>query len=158
MIEEFNLASNFLIQTKFISGQDNNDTLYGWFGNDKLSGGSGADSLRGDDGADTLTGGTGADRFVFNDSSEGIDSISDFNPSDDTIELSQFGFSLPAGTLAASRFFIGSSAVDSNDRIIYDSTNGDLFFDSNGSRSGGAVQIASLDSGLGLTAADFDVV
>jgi Ca2+-binding RTX toxin-like protein len=65
---------------------------------------------------------------------------------------------LPVGTLAASRFVIGANALDSNDRIIYNSNNGDLFFDSNGNGSGGKVQIAELSSGLGVTAADFDVV
>jgi Ca2+-binding RTX toxin-like protein len=65
-----------------LNGGDDNDRLLGGNGNDLLVGGSGQDWLEGGRGADTLTGGTGNDRFVFNNSSEGVDTITDFGKGD----------------------------------------------------------------------------
>jgi serralysin len=42
-------------------------------------------------------------------------------------------------------------------RIIYDSANGGLFYDSNGNAVGGRVQFAVLDPGLALTNTNFVV-
>jgi Ca2+-binding RTX toxin-like protein len=88
-----------------INGRAGNDTLDGRAGNDTLNGGAGIDSITGGDGndtligglgADSLTGGRGADIFkysAFNESNaaSGIDTIRDFVPSVDTIDLSVFG-------------------------------------------------------------------
>ncbi len=41
---------------------------------------------------------------------------------------------------------------------IYNSATGALFYDSNGSAAGGAVQFATLSKGLGMTNADFLIV
>jgi Ca2+-binding RTX toxin-like protein len=45
-------------------------------------GGAGNDSIEGDRGADTLAGGAGNDRFVFNNMSEGVDTVTDFGKGD----------------------------------------------------------------------------
>jgi hypothetical protein len=60
--------------------------------------------------------------------------------------------------LAASRFKIGSQAVDADDYIIYNSATGALYYDSTGSATGAAVQIATMGVGLNLTNADFVVI
>ena len=43
-------------------------------------------------------------------------------------------------------------------RIIYDSTNGGLYYDANGNATGGLQQFATLDAQLTLTADDFFVI
>lgn len=89
------------------------------------------------------------------------DTISDFNIADDTIELENSiftGLGLTTGALAAGAFRIGTAAGDADDRIIYASTTGALFYDSNGNASGSSVQIAILGTNLALTNADFMVV
>lgn len=142
-------------------GQDSNDTLRGDLGNDRLNGGGGADAIKGNEGQDTLTGDIGSDRFGFDSPNDGVDRITDFSPSQgDKIQLDRFGFGggLAAGSLPSSRFTIGSSATDGSDRIIYNATNGNLFFDVDGTGSIGQVQLASLDSGLAIDGNDFIVV
>jgi Ca2+-binding RTX toxin-like protein len=77
---------------------EGDDTLLGRAGRDELGGGPGADRLFGDQGPDTLTGGpgddllaggSGQDVFVFDPSEpeEGDDTILDFNPDRDSIQL-----------------------------------------------------------------------
>ncbi len=59
------------------------DTLDGGSGNDALYGGNGKDTLFGGIGEDTLTGGDDADIFVLNtDDDSGVDTVTDFTPSD----------------------------------------------------------------------------
>ena len=141
-------------------GSGGNDVLRGGLGNDVLDGGTGDDLLVGGAGNDMLTGGTGKDRFMLNstpNSASNVDTISDFSVTDDTFVLENAIFEAftNTGTLAANAFFAGSAAQDANDRIIYDTATGDLFYDSNGNASGGSVQIAQLSAGLDLTFQDF---
>jgi uncharacterized delta-60 repeat protein len=70
-----------------VDGKGGNDLLRGGTGNDKLFGGAGNDILRGGFGNDTLSGGNDNDLFVLA-SSEGTDTITDFNLSADKIGLS----------------------------------------------------------------------
>ena len=65
-----------------LSGGDDNDRMFGGSGNDLLSGGNGNDRIEGGRGSDTLTGGAGNDRFVFSNTNEGIDTITDFGKGD----------------------------------------------------------------------------
>jgi Ca2+-binding RTX toxin-like protein len=62
--------------------------------------------------------------------------------------------------LTAAQFAANASgtAQDASDRIIYETDTGKLFYDSNGSTAGGAVQFALLGTGLALTNADFFIV
>lgn len=79
-----------------IAGKAGNDRLDGGAGDDRLDGGAGDDILIGGAGSDTLVGGAGDDRltglagadtFVFGARS-GSDTITDFRPGDDRIDLS----------------------------------------------------------------------
>lgn len=70
-----------------LMGEQGNDLLEGSLGNDRLNGGLGSDILVGGLGRDNLTGGTGRDMFVFNAINERGDTITDFTPGADLIDL-----------------------------------------------------------------------
>ena len=126
-----------------------------------MNGGAGNDTLAGHAGNDTLTGGTGKDAFVFDTtpSSSNMDKIVDFNVYDDGIILSKATFTgVPQGHLSSSAFWIGSGAHDATDRIVYNSTTGDLWYDQDGTGSAAAVRLATMSSNLKMTAADFVVI
>lgn len=148
-----------------LTGGYGNDTLTGLSGADTLSGGDGNDVLSGGTGKDVLTGGAGYDVFVFDaalSASTNIDTVSDFSVVSDTIRLENSIFTKLTGTgvLTAAQFSSNAAgtAKDTSDRIIYESDTGKLFYDSNGSASGGSVQFAQLSKGLALTAADFYII
>ncbi len=80
------------------TGGDGSDWLFGAGGNDTLSGGAGADILSDGAGVDTLTGDAGEDLFVLsNDNQE--DRITDFNPTEDKIDLSGWAYLQSTDTL-----------------------------------------------------------
>ncbi|MBL1209203.1 MAG: calcium-binding protein, partial [Geminocystis sp. GBBB08] len=136
--------------TNLLTGDDGNDLHYGGSGNDTLYGGNGND---------ILNGGTGLDSFLFNSTSEKVDRITDFNVTDDTILISSSGFGgLGVGTLISTQFTIGSSATTLDHRFFYNSSNGRLFFDVDGSGATSAVQIAILNTGLAMTNDDIVVI
>src|SRR6185503_204810 len=56
------------------------------------------------------------------------------------------------------RFFAGTAAHDADDRIIFNSATGQIFFDFDGNGSGSAQLIATLGAGRGVIATDFNVV
>ena len=95
-----------------LSGGADSDFLTGGNGNDILIGGGGSDFLTGGSGNDILTGEAGVDKFIFNDTFEGIDIITDFNSAEsDKIVIYQLGF----GAASLSDF-------------TYDSSTGELLF------------------------------
>lgn len=147
------------------------DTLTGSGGNDTLLGGAGNDTLIGGLGNDILTGGTGLDIFRFNsipNASTNKDTLTDFNVNDDTIQLENSGTglftSLATGALAAGAFHSGAgmtTATEADDRIIYNTTTGALYYDADGSGSASsAIQFASVGTTThaALTHADFVVI
>ena len=74
-----------------VAGGDNN--LFGGKGHDLLVGGFfGRDTLSGGSGEDTLAGGSDADCFQFLEVNNGVDTILDFNPKQDTIAPSEEAF------------------------------------------------------------------
>ncbi|EFG9152744.1 calcium-binding protein, partial [Escherichia coli] len=133
-------------------------------GLDVLNGGVGDDLLDGGAKADTLTGGVGHDIFRFTTAlgADNIDTITDFNVADDTIQLDNAVMSAlgAAGALGIAAFFKSSAGVahDASDRIIYDTDSGALWYDADGSGAGAAIQIAKLQVGLNLTANDFVII
>ena len=70
-----------------LEGGAGDDVLKGFMGDDYLVGGDGDDILAGMGSNDVLEGGAGRDTFVQNFTDTGHDIITDFNPSEDTIEL-----------------------------------------------------------------------
>ncbi|NIF29279.1 retention module-containing protein [Pantoea sp. Tr-811] len=87
-----------LVSIENLIGSDYNDTLIGnagdnvlngGLGNDVLKGGDGNDILIGGPGDDTLTGGNGNDTFVWQKGDTGHDTVTDFTPGSDHLDLSQ---------------------------------------------------------------------
>ena len=151
-----------------LSGLNGNDILSGLGGNDILYGGAGNDTIDGGLGNDTLIGGTGADYFDFTtalNATGNKDSITDFSLADDTIRLENSimtGLGIANGVLAAGAFHSGTFniATEADDRIIYNSSTGALFYDADGTGSTAVVQIAviGISSHPALTNADFMVI
>ncbi|RJG40803.1 calcium-binding protein [Mesorhizobium sp. DCY119] len=129
-----------------------------------IAGTTGSNFINGAAGSDYLVGGAGNDTFFFNTAlgTTNIDTIADYNVAQDTIRLENGIFTalVGTGTPTAAQFVKNASgtATDANDRIIYETDTGKLFYDSNGSAAGGQVQFAKLAAGLALTSSDFFIV
>ena len=143
-----------------IVGNTQNNTLRGFSGNDRLEGRTGDDQLFGGLGNDILYGQEGADGFRFEsalDANTNVDTLADFVSADDTIFLknSIFTEAGPNGTLSEDAFVEGTAAADAEDRIIYDSASGFIYYDADG--AGGAEQIlfARVSPGTDLSNTDF---
>jgi hypothetical protein len=120
-----------------LSGGGGNDELYGDFGNDDLRGGAGVDFLSGGEGDDALDGGegrdllfggdgndtilvgdgdiaqggVGADTFIGADHTDGdAGFVSDFNPTEDRIEVIYDPFANPEPMIEVQDFSDGSGA------------------------------------------------
>ena len=84
------------------------------------------------------------DVFVFNSAPNkfaNVDRIVDFNRPTDTLLLNN-AFLTKVGSNGARKadaFYLGKTAHDASDRIIYDKATGNLFYDADG--QGGAAQI-----------------
>lgn len=141
-----------------LTGNDGKNQLLGKAGNDSLSGGLGND---------TLTGGDGIDHFIFNTALNGStnkDLITDFS-ADDKLDLNHLIFSQlgPVGSLSLDDLVSGAgltTAQDSNDYLIYNTTTGNLYYDADANGAGAAVVFAQLGSSLHpeLLAAQIQVV
>lgn len=146
-----------------LRGDAGNDTLSGAGGADRLEGGEGADRLRGGKGNDVLVGGGGADVFLFDTALAGdADTVGDFTPGEDRLELDNdiFG-ALGPGMLEAGSLATGAAldaAQDADDRIIYDTSSGTLYYDADGQGGVAAVAFARLSGVPALAAADFLIV
>jgi Ca2+-binding RTX toxin-like protein len=160
-----------------ITGNGVSNTLMGLDGNDTLSGGSGNDTLLGGLGIDCLEGGAGSDAFVFTTltrtgtSGEVIpgetgttvaDTITDFGRAavgnDDVIRISAAGFGagLQVGALATSQLQVRADnrAQDTDDRFVYRTTDGTLWFDGDGAGEAAAVLVARLGISPDITSTD----
>jgi Ca2+-binding RTX toxin-like protein len=136
-------------------------------GNDLVQlvrGNAGDNVLDGKGGNDILHGMGGKDTFVFSSAlgASNVDTIADFKAADDTINLENGVFTAltTTGALAASSFQANATgaATDADDRIIYETDTGKLFYDADGNGSGAAVHFATLTGNPTLTAADFVVI
>ncbi|MDQ6437744.1 calcium-binding protein [Mesorhizobium sp. LHD-90] len=143
-----------------LNGLAGSDRLFGLGGNDSLFGGDGNDFLSGGAGNDTISTGAGFDTVRFDTAlgAGNVDTLTDFLPATDTIQLENAIFTaLAAGVLPAAAFRIGAFALDATDRIIYNSVNGALFYDPDGIFGVGQTQFATLPTGLAMTNVDFVV-
>ncbi|NER08046.1 MAG: calcium-binding protein, partial [Okeania sp. SIO3C4] len=153
-------------------GRPGNDILLGGAGDDTLEGGIGRDRLNGGAGNDTLLGGGSIDRFIFNTNEQfqsedvGIDQITDFSQTQGDIILLDLSTFTAINSDSGTGFSIANEfatvindqeAETSDAAIVYNSNNGNLFYNPNGSEvgfdSGG--QFATLTNTPSLIAADF---
>lgn len=127
-----------------------------------ITGNSARNVIDGRGGADDLFGGAGTDVFVFSTElgAGNVDRIMDFSAADDTIRLVKSAFAgLDIGALPVSAFKdVAVSAIDANDRILYDHDTGVLSYDADGSGSAAAVQFAVVNNHAILSASDFQIV
>jgi len=132
-----------------LNGLGGNDSLNGSQGKDTLIGGDGSDKLVGGSGNDSLIGGIGSDTFLYNTnaiftaSATGVDTIFDLT-FPDRITLDKTTFTALA-SVAGTGFSIASdfgivnttAAVETSAaRIVYNASNGRLFYNQNGSATG----------------------
>ena len=77
-----------------------------------------------------------------------VDTIQAFSHADDTIRLAKAVFSAIAGapntTLSTGQFALSTDAAQADDRIIYNASTGELFYDANGGTRGNAVLFADI--------------
>ncbi|WP_298914140.1 hypothetical protein [uncultured Nostoc sp.] len=163
---------------KLVGGKGD-DILFGSSGKDTLIGGKGNDYLQGDSGDDILIGGAGSDRFAFATGSKfdirelGVDSIKDFTPNQDKIQLSKYTFTALSNSVFPTALNSTDFATVTNDslaavsgaKIVYNSLNGSLFYNPNGSadgfadiNSGGKFAQLGATSFPALTTNSFEVV
>ena len=138
-------------QNNNIDGLAGDDTLKGDAGNDTINGGDGLDILNGEQGTDILTGGSNSDRFLFDIGSQfnltdmGSDIITDFNSAEsDKIVLPKTTFTsldsvVGDGFSVTEEFAVvdnGAAVATSSAKIVYNSANGQIFYNPNGTTSG----------------------
>src|ERR671914_610361 len=147
-----------------VVGGNFNDILTGNAAGQTLTGRFGADTLWGAGGNDTLWGGGDGNTFVFRENgTANADRVSDFASGSDKILLDASVMSVPgaSGNFAAGddRFVAnsGGTAQDAEDRIVFNTTTKQVFYDADGSGSGAAVLIATLQSSATLVATDIVV-
>jgi Ca2+-binding RTX toxin-like protein len=167
-VVEANVSGTDLVRSSVsfsIAGQFvENLTLTG-SGSVNATGNSLDNSIAGNSGNNTMSGAQGADTFWFTtalNAATNLDHITDF-ASVDTIDLENAVFTslTTTGTLSANAFASGAgltSAQDADDRIVYNTTTGALFYDADGVGGVAAVQFAILDNHSALTNADIVVV
>ncbi len=147
----------------FTGGTPDN-RFWGNDGDDTLNGGGGNDTPIGGFGNDSLTGGIGADRFRFDtapSSTHNVDHIADFGAGD-KIEIDDAIFAV-GPTLATNEFISkkGHAFTTTTQRLIYDTTAHELWYDANGSATSGAgaIKIAVFDNHpASLALGDFVIV
>jgi len=148
-------------------GHDSGQGLHGGDGNDTLQGSFRSDLLVGGTGNDSITTGDGADDILFDAApgSANADVIKDFTSGSDTVQIdgtvfSGIGFT-GRFTAADARFYSAAganAAHDADDRVIYNTTTGQLWYDADGNGGGAAQLIATLEGTPAVAATDIEVV
>jgi len=137
-----------------------NGMLIGSSLSDTIVGGSADDTITGGGGDDTITLGGGSNIVRFN-SLSGNDTITDYEVASDSIQLDNAIYtSLADGPLTVANFRSGAGAVasDGDDYIMYDTSNGNLFYDPDGNIPGGSVLIGTFNGAPSLLLAEFLVI
>ena len=151
-----------------LNGNSGDNSLLGLGGADSLLGGAGDDTLVGGLGNDTLIGGAGSDVFVFDariNEASNVDTIVGFDEGSDKFQLDVDVFSgLTAGSpLNDLQMLIGAgftTAQTAEQRIVYNASTGDLYYDPDGIGGVAAVKFATVGAATHptLSAGDFVIV
>src|SRR5205085_4264304 len=118
-------------------------------------------------GSDAIDGGAGADHFLLTSvpaAGAGTSRIFNFTSGVDELRFDGRAFTQigPSGDFAAGdgRFYAAAGASaghDADDRLIYDTSTGRLWYDADGSGAGVAQLVATLQEAPNLAATDIDV-
>jgi Ca2+-binding RTX toxin-like protein len=165
-----------------LSGFGGNDKLYGLDGDDMLIGGAGKDMLYGGAGKDTFVFDTKVKKGHFDHIKDfnvaddtiqvSLSAIGSFkvkmskkdalgamkggkDKGGDKVSTFKLDKVLKKGKLDSKFFSLADKAKDSSDMFYYNSKNGFLYIDADGSGKGKGIEIAKLSKGLNLTADDF---
>lgn len=136
-------SKDTLVSIENVIGSDAADIIIGSDADNTLEGGRGAD---------TLTGEGGLDVFVF-DSLDAADTVTDFVSGTDKLAFDDDTFASLSG-IAADSFVAGSTALDANDYLLYDSGTGTLYYDADANQSGVAVAVVQLGAGTAVAFTD----
>ncbi|WP_299928501.1 calcium-binding protein [uncultured Pelagimonas sp.] len=140
-----------------VAGNDGRDAVNGGSGNDRIFGGRGADTLQGNNGDDTLNGGTssdvltgglGADVFVYRNSNESYDNLSDLI-TDFQVGIDSVDLTLMSDDLIFVREFSGSAG-----EVRYDEIASRLLIDF----TGNGIEDFAIDFSAGTTIDETDLV
>jgi Ca2+-binding RTX toxin-like protein len=150
-----NIENIYLVGNSNGTGNAGSNTIYGY--------GVGDNVIDGGDGIDNLFGGAGNDTFILNKSS--ADNIGDFEVGNDKLQISAstFGGGFVANVaLLTTQLLVSAGATVANNtiqRFIYNSSNGDLFFDADGSAGASStVKIGNLSNLASLGVNNFSIV
>jgi Ca2+-binding RTX toxin-like protein len=134
-----------------IDGGSGDDRIYGKNGDDTLIGGEGVDFLKGGQGNDVLTGGSEADTFYFDNPTDGVDTVTDFQADGDTLLFfdQTFGFGIQTTDLILHE---GAQLINSANptatvaqpTFLFNTTNQLLYFDPDGTGSGAPLAVVGL--------------
>jgi Ca2+-binding RTX toxin-like protein len=154
-----------------LSGGGGRDVVRGGAGADTLVGGGGDDQLMGEAGDDRLDGGAGADRYIFTQVTDGADTIAGFTPGQDELVFSAQMFAgglTPGEVLVTPPQTVGNLLVaagdpfatplNSSSAFLYDTDDGRLWFDPDGSGAQAAVLMVTLVGAPALGSGDFLLV
>ncbi len=120
-----------------------------------LFGNGGDNSLTGRAGAATLVGGAGADAFVYAQASAGGDTITDFVHGVDHIQVSAAGFGGGLAMGGPAPLASGSTPTSVAASFLYDTDDGRLYWDADGTGGTDPVLVATLQGAPTLTDSDF---
>jgi serralysin len=126
-------------------------------------GDAGNDILSGDRGNDTLTGGAGADTFRFEFLGiDNMDTLTDFNPTEDKIQLDRAVFNaLIPGNLTGNQFITvpnfnpNAPGVTGAANLIYNPIDGSLYYRN---QNGQISIVAQVGNNLNLGSNNFEII
>jgi serralysin len=127
-----------------------------------LTGNAGKNVLNGGTNNDTLTGAGGIDVFRFNTAlgTNNVDRVTDFQVNVDKMQLENAIFNAIGASLTADEFVANTNgaAANGSQHILYDTTDGGLFYDADGIGGQAKTHFATLNAGLALDQLDFLVI
>ena len=142
-----------------IKGNEAANSLTGGAGDDVLEGAAGDDTLLGGEGADRLLGGGGADKYLYTVSTEGGDTIVDFEVGSDQLVLVGEAFGgLLRGAIAPEQFFIDTPPTSRGAQLGYNTATGEVLFDADGAGGADAKVLATLLGTPGFSNTDITVL
>src|SRR4029077_10217770 len=150
-----------------VIGAGFDDRISGNFFDNYLEGREGNDTLYGSGGQDTLVGGAGQDQFVMFLEDRAFprsDLVTDFSSGADKLVFNNGQFTTlgaPGNFVAGDMRFVAGAGFtagrDASDRLVYDTSTGNLYYDADGNGPDAAQLVATLQGAPALAATDIVV-